>query len=92
MTSDKIIEITEAMKSLLLEKNKKYGDSALNPKRRFSKLDSTQGILIRLDDKLNRIENNPELQVNDVSDMIGYLVLLLISMDVTKEDILNLID
>ena len=34
-TQEKIIEITEAMRDLLLYKNKKYGDSALNPKQIF---------------------------------------------------------
>ena len=34
-TQQKIIEMTDAMRDLLLYKNKKYGDSALNPKRIF---------------------------------------------------------
>ena len=91
-TQERIKEVTSAMQHLLLEKNKRYGDSAINPKRRFSKLDSTQGILIRLDDKLNRIEESPELRANDICDMIGYLTLLLIAKGVTKNEIENLID
>ena len=91
-TQDRIVEVTGAIQLLLLEKNKRYGDSAIQPKRRFSKLDSTQGILIRLDDKMNRIESSEELRMNDVCDLIGYLSLLLIAMGVTKEDIMNLID
>lgn len=88
-TQEKIKEITEAMKDLLLYKNQKYGDSALNPKGIFYKGDNTNSILIRLDDKLGRVISNKEEKprVNDVADIIGYCTLLLISMGVTAEDI-----
>ena len=68
-------------------KNKKYGDSALHPNNIFYKGDSTNSIKIRLDDKVGRIKNCEETRVNDVSDLIGYSVLLLASMNVTKDDI-----
>lgn len=88
-TQQKIHEIMGAMKDLLLYKNQKYGDSAINPKKIFYKGDSTNSILIRLDDKLGRVMSNTEEKprTNDVCDIIGYCVLLLISMGVTKEDI-----
>lgn len=88
-TQRKIREITDAMKDLLLYKNQKYGDSAINPKKVFYKGDSTNSILIRLDDKIGRIMSNTEdkPRVNDVCDIIGYCTLLLISMGVTAEDI-----
>lgn len=88
-TQEKIKEISDAMKDLLLYKNQKYGDSALNPKGIFYKGDSTNSILIRLDDKLGRVISNKEEKprVNDVADIIGYCTLLLISMGVTAEDI-----
>lgn len=88
-TQGKIKEITDAMKDLLLYKNQKYGDSALKPKGIFYKGDSTNSILIRLDDKLGRVISNKEEKprVNDVADIIGYCILLLISMGVTSEDI-----
>lgn len=93
MMNEKIMEIVDAIKKLLLEKNKRYGNSALNPQNIFYKGDSTQSIEIRLDDKLSRIKNNNgNLRVNDVSDIIGYCVLLLISMGATKKDIEKLID
>lgn len=86
---EKIIEISDSMKDLLLYKNEKYGDSALSPNNIFYKGDSTNSILIRLDDKIGRIKNNPDSKprVNDVCDIIGYCVLLLASMNVTSEDI-----
>lgn len=88
-TQQKIHEIMGAMKDLLLYKNQKYGDSAINPKKIFYKGDSTNSILIRLDDKIGRVMSNTEEKprVNDVCDIIGYCTLLLISMGVTSEDI-----
>ena len=93
-TQDKIIEITVAMRDLLLYKNEKYGDSALHPKRIFHKGNAVSSILIRLDDKLSRVmENNDQLpRINDVADIIGYCTLLLVGMGAKKEDIEKLMD
>ena len=88
----KIADILDSMKDLLLYKNKKYGDSALNPNNIFYKGDSHNSILIRLDDKLGRVKNNKELKINDVADIIGYCSLLLVSMGATKEDLEKLKD
>jgi hypothetical protein len=66
----------DAIKALLLEKNRKYGDSALSPVRIFSKSDSIEQIRVRLDDKLSRLRNQQDDEDEDViSDLIGYLVL-----------------
>ena len=93
-TQQKIAEITEAIRDLLLYKNQKYGDSALNPKKIFYKGDARNSILIRLDDKLGRIMTNTDNtpRINDVADIIGYCTLLLISMGVTQTDIKALMD
>ena len=90
----RITEIIEAMKHLLVEKNKRYGNSALEPQHIFYKGDAQNSILIRLDDKLGRIKANTDNtpRVNDVCDIIGYCTLLLISMGITKEDIEKLED
>ncbi len=51
-TQQKITEITEAMRDLLLYKNQKYGDSALKPKQIFYKggaTDSTLCLISSLD-------------------------------------------
>ena len=93
-TQENIIEITGAMRDLLLYKNQKYGDSALQPKQVFYKGDAVNSILIRLDDKIGRImantENTP--RINDVADIIGYCTLLLISVGAKPEDIQKLMD
>jgi len=93
-TQKQIRELCDAMRDFLLEKNKRYGDAALQPAKIFSNLDAADSIKIRLDDKLNRIINNrhSEPRANDVCDVIGYCFLLLISMGVTKEEIIKLID
>ena len=83
----KIVEICDSIKDLLLYKNQKYGDSALNPNNIFYKGDSTNSIKIRLDDKIGRIKNCEETRINDVADVVGYGILLLASMKVTKDDI-----
>lgn len=75
--------ICDGVKELLLEKNRKYGDSALNPARIFSKANAVEQILVRIDDKLNRIQKGAGLLANDedvVMDLIGYLVLLKIAL------------
>ena len=93
-TQQKITEITEAMRDLLLYKNQKYGDSALNPKQIFYKGEARDSIMIRLDDKLGRIMANTDTtpRINDVADIIGYCTLLLVSMGATVEDIQKLMD
>lgn len=93
-TQQKLSDVLDGMKSLLLYKNRKYGDSAINPKKIFYKGDSTNSILIRLDDKLGRVMSNTDdkPRVNDVADIIGYCTLLLVSMGVTSEDLKKFMD
>lgn len=88
----RISKVLDKMKDVLLYKNQKYGDSALHPKKRFYKGDSTNSIKIRLDDKISRVENCDEIRINDVADIIGYCTLLLVSMGVTEEDLEKLKD
>jgi hypothetical protein len=69
-----LLEIRE----LLITKNLKYGNSALEPLGVFSKLSAKEGLLVRIDDKLKRIKNG-SLEKDDedvINDLIGYLVLL----------------
>lgn len=76
-------KVAKQITDLLKSKNKAYGNTALNPSNVFSKLDSTEAICARLDDKLARIQNKG---INDktedtVDDIIGYLLLLKMSME-----------
>ena len=79
----KISGVCDDIKELLIHKNRKYGNSALEPNRIFSKCSATEQLLVRIDDKLNRIMKGAGLLATDedvVNDLIGYLVLLKISM------------
>jgi hypothetical protein len=74
-------EVLKEIENLLISKNEKYGNSALEPLGVFSKLSAKDGLLVRIDDKLKRIKNG-SLEKDDedvVNDLIGYLVLLKIN-------------
>jgi len=75
--------VLEEIRDLLIAKNQKYGNSALEPLGVFSQLSAKEGLLVRIDDKLKRIKNG-SLEKDDedvVNDLIGYLVLLKIIED-----------
>jgi hypothetical protein len=75
-TAALIQRVCREIEALLLEKNRKYGDSALNPIRIFSREDALAQINVRIDDKLSRIANQQPDEDEDVDlDLIGYLVL-----------------
>ena len=81
----KIKYITDSIADMLVEKNKKYGNSALEPKRIFSKADSAEQLKVRIDDKLSRISNQNINEDEDViMDLLGYLVLLKVVIDDSK--------
>jgi hypothetical protein len=79
-TQADISTVCDEIKELLLDKNKKYGDSALNPVRIFSKCNSAEAILVRMDDKLSRIrEMDPDDAEDVYLDLLGYLILYRVS-------------
>jgi hypothetical protein len=71
-------KVLQEIQEMLISKNQKYGNSALEPLGVFSQLSAREGLLVRIDDKLKRIKNG-SLEKDDedvVNDLIGYLVLL----------------
>ena len=86
--------LCNAMRDLLLEKNRRYGSAALEPLNIFSLQNSANSIKVRLDDKLSRIKNRTtaDPKANDVCDIIGYCFLLLVSLGVEPKDVLGQID
>jgi len=75
-SQDRISKVCDEIKALLLEKNRKYGDSALKPKRIFSKADAIEQLNVRIDDKLSRIATLDDPNDEDTeADLIGYLIL-----------------
>jgi len=83
-TSKEIAVKCDELKNLLISKNLKYGDSALNPARIFSTSSSIEQIKVRIDDKINRIKQGGTFMSDDedtITDLAGYLILLRIALD-----------
>ena len=87
----KIARVCDTIKDLLLKKNTQYGDSALNPLRIMSQASPVEQILVRIDDKLNRIKQGNILQDDEdvITDLIGYFVLLKIALENDLEESYN---
>ena len=81
--SEKLDVEVKAITDLLKEKNKAYGNTALNPTNIFSKLNASEAICARIDDKLARIKNVgiTDKTEDTIDDLIGYLFLLKMSLD-----------
>lgn len=60
----------------LVEKNRQYGDSALDPLRIFSKSSTKEQIFVRMDDKLSRIKRGDAKIEDTFRDLRNYLNLL----------------
>lgn len=87
-TQESIVAVCDEIKELLLSKNRKYGNSALEPVRIFSQCDPVEQICVRIDDKLSRISKGAGLLAADedvVNDLIGYLVLLKVARQSQEE-------
>jgi len=87
----KIIQVTDGIKEMLLQKNKAYGNSALSPVNIFSKHEARDSICARIDDKLARISNSgiTDETEDTLHDLCGYLILLIIDIenDKNKRDV-----
>ena len=74
-----IAEVCNEIRDFLLDKNAQYGDSAIDPVRIFSKASPIEQLLVRIDDKLSRIEKGDDRIESDddvIDDLIGYFILL----------------
>lgn len=75
---DQVYSILSEITEMLIAKNQKYGNSAIEPLGIFSDLSPEEGLKVRIDDKLKRIKNG-SLDKDDedvINDLIGYLVIL----------------
>jgi len=77
-----------SLRDMLLEKNRKYGNSALEPRRIFARgIDTEAQIRVRLDDKLSRLASAQGDEDEDViQDLLGYLILLRVAKRMAAED------
>lgn len=82
-TSQRIKAKCKKLEELLLHKNEKYGNSALEPLNVFSKANAVSGIKVRLDDKLKRIQNAGLVDATEdtLQDLAGYMILLMIAKE-----------
>ena len=76
-----ISETCQQLKYLLIRKNEQYGNSVFEPVRIFSKADTVEQIKVRIDDKLSRIKNQDIIDMNNLIDLIGYLIILKIKTE-----------
>ena len=67
--------VCRELMEMLMEKNKAYGDSALNPLRIFSHAEAGEQLNVRIDDKLSRIARGHAAGEDAEWDLMGYLVL-----------------
>ena len=88
-TRSKIKSKCKNLENLLLQKNARYGDSALQPLNVFSEAVAVAGIKVRIDDKLKRIMNASIIDDTEdtIQDLAGYLILLMIAKDNASNDI-----
>tara|TARA_R110002074_G_scaffold281131_2_gene452404 strand:+ start:293 stop:763 length:471 start_codon:yes stop_codon:yes gene_type:complete len=78
---NKLDAILRNVGNLLKSKNEAYGNTSLNPPKIFSKLDSSEALCARIDDKIMRIKNRGLVSATEdtLTDLIGYLLLLKMS-------------
>ena len=69
----------DALGTMLIEKNRAYGNSALEPVRVFSRATPIEQLLVRIDDKLSRLARGASAGEDVELDLVGYLVLLRIA-------------
>ena len=69
-------------KKMWVEKNRKYGNSALEPVRIASKASAEEQLLVRIDDKLSRLKSAQNDETEDIwTDLLGYIILLKMSRE-----------
>lgn len=83
-------EIIGEIRTMLIQKNKSYGSSAIDPIRIFSKMDAVEQLKVRMDDKLSRLARGTSLSnesMDDtVRDLVGYLFIYLMQTRVQQQN------
>lgn len=77
-----IMAVCKELATFLIAKNVAYGNSALQPLRVFSQASPVEQLLVRIDDKLSRINRtglHTEAGEDVLLDLLGYLLLLRIA-------------
>ena len=89
-TQKLITQVCDEVKDELINKNRKYGNSVLQPKRVFSNADVVSQINTRIDDKLSRIMSGQLDEDEDVEfDLIGYLIIKRVAKILNKKGVVE---
>ena len=86
----KIMRVFGRMCNFIRGKNRSYGNSVLNPIRLFSKADDYEQLMVRIDDKLSRLERGNfdiEDSVELHKDLMGYHALVLVKLGFGDEEV-----
>ena len=76
----KLAETVTSLGRMLLDKNRKYGNSALDPLRVHSQATPIEQLKVRADDKLSRLRSAQADDAEDaLLDYIGYMILLYVA-------------
>lgn len=82
----------DELKTVLVRKNTDYGASAFNPPALAPGVAPTTAILVRMSDKISRLNNlqtaeqpNYEAIEDTILDLAGYAILLLVAKQQEKE-------
>jgi hypothetical protein len=76
ITEHQIYEVCMDLAVFLIKKNRKYGNSAIEPVRVFSDAPPDEQIKVRKDDKLSRLMSGQANEDEDPEkDLVGYWVL-----------------
>jgi hypothetical protein len=80
-TQSHIRDACRRIETILIGKNRQYGNSVLDPVRIFSRSSTVEQILVRIDDKLSRVRTgDPSDGEDTILDLIGYLIFLWIAI------------
>lgn len=86
-TQREIARVCDEVKEKLLEKNRKYGNAVLQPKRIFSKADVAEQIKVRIDDKLSRVMSGQVDDDEDIDfDLAGYLIIKIVERNFKQKE------
>lgn len=89
-----IAEECDAVKALLLAKNREYGNSAFEPIGVFSQASALEQLYVRIDDKIKRLQTTRRLDSVAIhedteQDLIGYLTLARVARRLIQEGLLR---
>lgn len=77
--ADAVTQECREIAEMLIEKNRAYGNSVLEPIRCFARASTVEQIKVRIDDKLSRLMRGQEAGEDTIKDLIGYLIILRIA-------------